>query len=322
MKDLTLAICMYNAEKYIEETLQCIVDQTVQDFKLLIVDDCSTDNSMSIVENFFQNNPRQYEVAHIEPNKGLCAGRRFVEENATTRYILFVDSDDLPCNNLVEILYNTISSDSDLIAVGCYLDFIDSKGKKLHGGIYLGDTSKESFYKRAEKGKLIFMQPTAIYNREIAMRVGGHNIEGFPEGKPRYSDLCEDLDLWTRMSDLYKEGKAIVVVPQILCHYRKHPQAMSTNSVGMNLRMKHIKYNVKARRAGKTELCFIDFLSTITQEQMIKIEKDAAAADAFRTSYYKLCDFKMLEGCKLLMKAIVCNPKYVYNKITKNLLHI
>ena len=61
--DLTLAICMYNAEKYIEETLQCIMTQTMQDFHLLIVNDCSTDNSVQIVEDFFKRNLRQYEYS-------------------------------------------------------------------------------------------------------------------------------------------------------------------------------------------------------------------------------------------------------------------
>lgn len=55
MNKLTLAICMYNAEQYIEETLECLMTQTMQDFHLLIVDDCCTDNSVKVVEQFLQN---------------------------------------------------------------------------------------------------------------------------------------------------------------------------------------------------------------------------------------------------------------------------
>ena len=320
--DLTLAICMYNAEKYIKETLSCIVNQTVQDFYLLIIDDCCTDKSVEKVNTFFDKHPRQYEIAHVNPNKGLCAGRLYVEHTAQTKYILFVDSDDLPCPTLVEKLYNKISEDNDLIAVGCYLDYIDSEGKKLDGGIYLGETNKEDFYKKAKAGKLIFMQPTAIYDRELALSVGGHNVEGFPEGKPRYADLCEDLDLWTRMSDLYVDKKAIVVIPEVLCHYRKHQKAMSTNSLGMILRMKHIKRNVKARRNGQKNISFVDFLQSIPADVMNVIRKNAKAADNFRDAYYELKDFHILQGCYLLVLAIVQNPKYVFDKITKNLLHI
>lgn len=50
--DLTLAICMYNAERYIEETLGCVMEQTIQNFHLLIIDDCSTDGSLDKVERF------------------------------------------------------------------------------------------------------------------------------------------------------------------------------------------------------------------------------------------------------------------------------
>ena len=62
MTEITLAICMYNAGKYIEETLACIMAQTMQDFHLLIVNDCSTDGSAGLVEQFFAAHPRQYEL--------------------------------------------------------------------------------------------------------------------------------------------------------------------------------------------------------------------------------------------------------------------
>ena len=279
--DLTLAICMYNAEKYIEETLSCLMAQTVQSFHLLIVNDCSTDNSVRVVEDFFRRNPRQYELVNLLKNSGLCAGRRYVEEHATTRYILFVDADDCPYPTLVEKLYGKITSDDDLIAVGCHLEYIDSNGKKMKGGIFLGETTKKGFYEKAANEKLIFMQPTAIYDRETALQVGGHNITGFPEGKPRYQDLCEDLDLWTRMSDLYKEKKAIVVVPEILCRYRKHEQALSANSLGMILRMRHIKTNLKRRRRGERELSFIEFRETMSEEKLKKLEKRHRQPTAF-----------------------------------------
>ncbi len=99
---------MYNAEKYIEETLACIKAQTMQDFHLLIVNDCSTDGSVECVKRFFRHHPRQYELVSLPENRGLCAGRRLVEEHATTKYLLFVDADDCPLPTLVEKLYHKI----------------------------------------------------------------------------------------------------------------------------------------------------------------------------------------------------------------------
>lgn len=320
--DMTLAICMYNAERYIGETLRCIMAQTMQDFHLLIVNDCSTDNSVEVVEEFFRRNPRQYELVNLQKNGGLCAGRRYVEEHATTRYLLFVDADDCPYPTLVEKLYGKITSDEDLIAVGCHLEYMDSNGKKMKGGIFLGETDKKGFYEKAANEKLIFMQPTAIYDREVALQVGGHNVTGFPDGKPRYQDLCEDLDLWTRMSDLYEEGKAIVVVPEILCRYRKHEQALSANSLGMILRMRHIKTNLKHRRRGEMELSFIEFRETMSEEELKKLEKEALAANSLRNAYYYLKKGKLFSFTKNICLSIYSNPGYIVDKVKHNLLRM
>ena len=318
MPNLTLAICVYNAEKYIKETLQSVAQQTMQDFHLLIIDDCSTDGSVAAIKEFFEEHPRQYELVSLPVNGGLCNGRRFVEENAITRYIMFVDADDILYPQAVETLYNKISSDKDLIAVGCHLEYMDSNGKKINGGIFLGETTKEGFYKKAEKEKLIFMQPTAIYDREAALCVGGHNTTGFPAGKPRYQDLCEDLDLWTRMSDLYRDGKAIVVVPEILCRYRKHENAMSGNSIGMILRMRHIKKNLKLRRRGNKELSFIEFYDSLTPKQLKELHKDANAADALRNGAFYLKKGNIFKGAWEILKCLYYRPLYIWDKIKHN----
>lgn len=320
--DLTLAICMYNAERYIEETLQCITAQTRQDFQLLIVNDCSTDKSVELVNNYFNDYPRQYKIVNLPVNGGLCVGRRYVEENAETRYIMFVDADDCPCPELVEQLYMKISSDDDLMAVGCHLEYMGANGEKLNGGIFLGEITKEAFYKKATEEKLIFMQPTAVYDRLVALRVGGHNLDGFPEGKPRYRDLCEDLDLWTRMSDLYVEGKAIVVVPKILCRYRKHESAMSANSFGMILRMRHIKTNLKRRRRGESELSFVEFRERMSADELRDLEREAKSADMLRNGYYAFRKGKVLSGLRLVAGSLFMNPGYFADKVKHNLLRV
>lgn len=319
--DLTLAICMYNAEKYIEETLLCIMAQTKQDFFLMIINDCSTDSSANVVNRFFVEHPRQYEIVNLPENRGLAFGRRYVEEHADTKYLLFVDADDCPLPLFVEKLYDKISSDSQLMAVGCYLEYMNLDGKKTKGGIFIGETSKNGFYQKALKEKLIFMASTSIYNREVALSVGGHNIDGFPEGKPRYQDLCEDLDLWTRMSDLYVDGKAIIVVPEVLYKYRKG-DGISTGAYGMLLRMRHIKTNLKRRRSGEKELSFIDFQNSLSEKEIVSLKKEATSVNSFRNAYYYLKKGNFLLFIKNIFISIYNNPKYMMDKIKHNLLRI
>ena len=186
--DLTLAICVYNVERFIEKTLASVIKQSVSDFHLLIINDSSTDNSVNKIESFFKNNSRQYELISFDENKGICYGRHFAERHAKTRYLMFLDADDILLPDAIKKMWDKIKSDQDLIAVGCYLDYIDENDIKIGGGLYLGETTKEGFILKAAAGKLIFMQPTAIYDRDAALSVGGYIIDGFPSGKPRYQD--------------------------------------------------------------------------------------------------------------------------------------
>ena len=319
MTNLNLAICVYNAEKYIKETLESVMAQTMQDFHLLIVNDCSTDNSVAVIEKFFTEHQRQYEIVTLKENGGLCVARRFAEEYAKTQYIMFVDADDCIKPECIEKLYTTIKSDSDLIAVGCHAEYMNAKSETIKGGIYIGETTKNGFYEKAANEKLIFMLTSAIYDREVALSVGGHNITGFPMGKPRYQDLCEDLDLWTRMSDLYTQGKAIIVIPETLYRYRKHESAMSADSIGMILRMRHIKKNLKLRRSGKKELTFIEFRDSLSKQEILKLEKDAKAANALRQSYYALKKGRLFTFIGKLASSIYNNPSYLADKIRHNI---
>lgn len=317
--NLTLAICMYNAEKYITETLQSVINQTQQSFKLLIVDDCSTDGCVQVVRNFLENNNRQFEIVSFEENQGICHARHYAERHADTEYMMFLDADDILLPSAIEKMYTKITSDSDLMAVGCYLDYIDKNGNKIGGGLFLGEKEKEAFIDKASRKKLIFMQPTAIYRRELSLKVGGYVIDGFPEGKPRWQDYCEDLDLWTRMSDLYAEGKAIVVLPEVLCHYRK-TNGLSSNSYYMILKMKYTKSNLLRRRDGNKDLTFIEFFNSLTESELKKIQKESKSADSLRNGVFLIKDKHFLKGIGLVAYSIILNPSYIIDKLKNNLL--
>lgn len=317
MPNLTLAICVYNAEKYIKETLQSVAVQTMQDFHLLIVDDCSSDGSVAAIEEFFNENPRQHELVSFEENKGIGHARHFAERHAQTKYMMFLDADDILYPTAIERMYTTITGDMDLMAVGCYLEYINEKGKKIGGGLFLGEKTKEKFREKAAAKKLFFMQPTAIYDRNAALSVGGYVIDGYPAGKPRYQDFCEDLDLWTRMSDLYTQGKAIIVVPEVLCKYRKG-SGLSSNSFNMIIKMRYTKCNLLRRRSGEQELTFIDFYNSLSPAQLKELHKDAGAADALRNGAFYLKKGNIFKGAWEITKCIYYRPFYIWDKIKHN----
>ena len=118
---------MYNTEKYIGECLDSIFAQTFQDFEVIVVDDCSTDNSCAIVESYMSkfNNTRgtadKLQLIHSDKNSG---GRAGIPRNIGMRlsygeYIMFVDSDDTITPTALEEIYILINKfDADVIHFG------------------------------------------------------------------------------------------------------------------------------------------------------------------------------------------------------------
>ena len=308
---------MYNAEKYIEETLACIMTQTMQDFHLLLVDDCSTDRTVEYVERFFQQKQRQYELVKLTQNQGIAYGRNFALHHAQTKYLIFVDSDDLPLPQLLEKEYQVLSNDENLIAVSSWSQFIDAKNKKMRGGLFIGDTTQAQFLKRAQAAKRVYLPIQTMFDREAAIRVGGFSLDGYPVGKPRYRDFCEDLELWTRLSDLYAEGKYIIVLPEVLYLYRKS-EGLSSSHFNMIIKMEYVKVNLRRRRKGMKELTFIDYYNSLSKRELKRLQKDSHAADCLRNGVFYIRDKKLFKGITLLFECVLNHPFYIIDKIIAN----
>ena len=315
--EITLAICMYNAEKYIEETLACIKAQTMQDFHLLLVDDCSTDRTVEYVERFFQQKQRQYELVKLTQNQGIAYGRNFALHHAQTKYLIFVDSDDLPLPQLLEKEYQVLSNDENLIAVSSWSQFIDAKSKKMRGGLFIGDTTKAQFLKRAQAAKRVYLPIQTMFDRAAAIRVGGFSLDGYPDGKPRYRDFCEDLELWTRLSDLYAEGKYIIVLPEVLYLYRKS-EGLSSSHFNMIIKMEYVKVNLRRRRKGMKELTFIDYYNSLLEIERARLQKDSHAADCLRNGIFYIREKKIIRGLALLFECVWNHPSYIIDKVIAN----
>ncbi len=318
MSNLTLAICLYNAERYIEETLRSVLAQTMQDFHLLIVDDCSTDRSVEIVNDFFKAHSRQYELLSFAENRGIAYARNFAIHHSQTKYFLFIDSDDLLVDSLVEKEYKKISTDIDLMGVSCWSEFINENGYKISGGTYLGAKTKSDFIKKATNAKLVFLPIHTMFDRQLAVESGGFVTSGFFDNKPRLQDYCEDLDLWTRMSDFYKDGKAIITLPEVLYFYRK-ADTLSSNHFNMIIKMRYTKANLLRRRRGEKELTFVEFYNGLSKKELSRLRREAKSADALRNGVFYLKRKYIFKAIGLLLVSIWYNPSYIIDKLKYNL---
>ncbi|MFI3321287.1 MAG: glycosyltransferase family 2 protein [Rikenellaceae bacterium] len=316
--NLTVAICAYNATKYIGQTLEAIAAQTFQQFDLLIVNDCSTDDTLEVVESKLKGTNFKYSIVNLEKNRGAAYSRQKALERATTKYIIFIDADDLPLPTLLEQEYNLIIGDSDIIAVSSWSKFIDENSDLIGGGLFVGVKSREEFEYKAREGKLIFLPIQTLMCRESALRVGGFRLDGFPEGKPRYQDYCEDLDLWTRMSDLYVEEKYIISIPKVLYLYRKSNSGLSSNAIYMTLKMRYVKQNLKLRRADKSEISYVEFLGSVSDDDLKKLETEAKSGYYLRNGVMKLRKLSLILGVYYIIKSFTISPKYFWQKVKAN----
>jgi hypothetical protein len=232
-----------------------------------------------------------------------------------------LDADDVAESHLIETLYTAISNDSQLVAVSCYASYIDADSERIEGGMFIGPTSKDIFFEYAGNNKLIFMPGKAMFRTKAALEVGGHNVDGFPEGKIRYQDMAEDLELWTRLSDLYKDGRYMIVLPKPLLRYRKLTNSLSAQSVyAMAARMRHVKYNLLRRRAGLGELGYIDYIEALSARQKMGYWLCDRAALYYRKAGHAYLKKKYVEFLFNISLSALLNPKQFLDKFQHNLL--
>lgn len=113
MEDLiSVIINVYNGEKYIKKCLESIINQTYKNLEILIINDGSTDNTISICESYDDERIRIIN----QKNMGLSLARNVGIENARGEYLYFIDCDDFVENDVVEYLYNLCKKYGALMA--------------------------------------------------------------------------------------------------------------------------------------------------------------------------------------------------------------
>ena len=124
---ISVIIPMYNVEKYVRQCLESLLNQTFQDFEVIVVDDCSTDNGIKVVENYIPRFKGKLKIAKLDKNSGSAAiPRNMGLRLCRGKYISFIDPDDLIVNNAFETLYKIAESmQADVVHSERYLEPID-----------------------------------------------------------------------------------------------------------------------------------------------------------------------------------------------------
>ena len=119
MKKISIIIPAYNCEKTLVQCLSNVVNQTLQDIEVIIVNDASTDRTWDIIMECESQFPHLIMAINSDVNRGAGGARNVGLMYASGEYIGFVDSDDIVSPNMYEKLYNeAIRGDYDIVVCG------------------------------------------------------------------------------------------------------------------------------------------------------------------------------------------------------------
>ena len=121
MKDslVSVIVPVYNVEQYLEECLESLLNQTLDNIELIFVEDCSTDKSLDVLENYIrahQVDGKTIKIIKHKENKGVSFTREEGVKEAQGEWIIHCDADDIPDRNMYEKLYmKALESGSDIV---------------------------------------------------------------------------------------------------------------------------------------------------------------------------------------------------------------
>lgn len=142
--DLTVIIPMYNADKFIDETIQSIIDQTYKTFNVIVLDDNSTDQSYEIVKNLTKFDSR-FKVIRNEQNLGYLKSTNILLSSIETEYCAFWDADDTCHKERFSIQMDFLKQNLELDLVGSYCMLIDKDSKPIRKIKYPENISIDNF---------------------------------------------------------------------------------------------------------------------------------------------------------------------------------
>lgn len=282
-KLVTIFIPAYNAEKYIKECLDSIVNQTYKNLDILIIDDGSTDNTSKIIETY---NDERIRLIKNKENKGLPYTRNLGLKESKGEYIAIMDADDISYIDRIEKQVNVLNKNNKIDVVISQAEMFGGKVSR----IWKPPVSNEEI-----KVSLLFINricnPTAMLKRDSLKKF---NI--------KYNDQCfvaQDYELWCQIS---KVGY-IHTIEEPLLKYRFGHENITKRSKLSSERYYKRKYIIDCIHND-----LLDFYKF-----NLKDEEKHVFNDFFNDNPINSIDYKDVKNLKeILNKIIYTNKKYLF----------
>ena len=260
---ISVVTASYNYQDYIKETIQSVLEQTYNDWELIIVDDCSTDNSVDVIKSF---NDERIKLFINEKNLGLAQTVKRGVEYATGEWIVFLESDDLITPDNIEKKVQIIKKYSDLNLIFNDCEFFGDKNKVKDFSIALKKTRillknknypTKMFYNFYLSNK-IFTFSSVMAKREDLLKIS-------------YNPPIDSLLDWWLWVQLAYIGN-FYYIPEKLTKWRLHKNSYieSSNNISLNKIHNEMYYRMFKKYKKIKILIFIPFAQIIWGLQQAK----------------------------------------------------
>ena len=241
---VSVCIPTYNSGKTIRDTLKSIIMQTYTNIEILISDNNSKDNTLSIIKQFKQKN---IKIFKNKENIGPATNNNKLIQKAKGKYVCIFHADDIYHKDIIKEQVKIMEMFPRCGAVFSLRQIIDENGKVLKKiplpfksliGFTYGP--KELFFPRMLKYGNFFVCPTAMVRKEVYNKLGGYkvskkfNSEIFTDE----SQMIIDQDMWLRIMEKYR----MAIVDKYLINYRVH---LNQGSMIINKRRKTLSPEYK-----------------------------------------------------------------------------
>lgn len=314
MKKVSVIVPVYNVEQYLEKCLDSLVNQTLNDIEIIVVNDGSPDNSQLIIEKFEKKYPKLVK-GYVKENGGLSDARNFGIEKATGEYIALVDSDDYVSPLYLGKMYNkAIKEDLDLVVCDTVNVYPDGREQVIKSNLKYSDDLIKNYLLAPATGCI------RLYKRNLF-----NNVE-FKKGI-----LYEDLEITPGLVLLTKK---IGFVEEGLYYYlQRDGSIMKQNKFNnrlldifdvldinkrklLNDYPDEVEYLYITHLLRSATLRFLDYADTREYLDRINHVMENNFPNWKNNCYYKKSSKKLRYICKLAYKKHYCILK-VIKGITK-----
>jgi len=211
--NVSVLMAAYNEQDSIEESIQSIINQTYNVWELVIIDDCSKDNTPEILKKYADAYPDKIRVYRNPANLGLAASLNKGAKLCNAQYIARMDADDLCKPSRFQKQVTFLDDHPGIALVSGAMEYIDDGGN-VFGRTY-PITSPAKIRKRILQGYNVIVHPAVMLRKDVFLDCGGY-CEGLMTG--------QDQHLWMK---LLRKGYQLTMLPEVMISYRISGKAIS-----------------------------------------------------------------------------------------------